>query len=322
MGQRANYVVKQAESTTIYYNHWRANCIISDLYLGPKRFLDFVVSCIKADELLLEPWIEGFVFIDIKLRQLHFWAQDYPAETSVMEYYIKELEKKWEGWKIIFLRNRMYDAEFVLEIEYIDGQKLHELRSTSEDRIRNDMVGDWETAVVVVIDKGLFVRRTGDLDCENLISYGKGIIQLLLNKPNSALPYEREDVTYNCIIIDVQEKKLFINRSEFGLWEQSKHLWQGYTFIMGDFGYLGALKLAGIDTAGLEMTTEEVIERFKSITKPVEGFDPIKMAERLQGEHGDIEFNPNFFDTAKPRKTVMEKLVKSMRKLLRIIFEK
>ena len=33
MGQRANYIIKETGAITLYYNHWRANAISTDLYL-------------------------------------------------------------------------------------------------------------------------------------------------------------------------------------------------------------------------------------------------------------------------------------------------
>lgn len=42
MGHRVNYIIKEGNSITIHYNHWKANHIASDLYLAEKRFIQFV----------------------------------------------------------------------------------------------------------------------------------------------------------------------------------------------------------------------------------------------------------------------------------------
>lgn len=86
MGQRANYIIKEGNKLTIHYNHWRANCIASDLYLGEKRFLEFVNDCQLKDEIISEPWIEGCVIIDKPLRRLYFWEQFFPTETSMINF--------------------------------------------------------------------------------------------------------------------------------------------------------------------------------------------------------------------------------------------
>ena len=96
MGQRANYIIKEGDKLTIHYNHWRANCIPSDLYLGETRFLEFVNNCKLHEEIIPEPWIEGCVVIDKPLRQLYFWEQFFPTETSVINFYLSQLSKKWD----------------------------------------------------------------------------------------------------------------------------------------------------------------------------------------------------------------------------------
>ena len=174
MGQRANYIIKEDDNLTIHYNHWRANCIASDLYLGEKRFLDFVGECQLNEAITDEPWIEGCVIIDKTNRQLYFWTLEFSKETSVVEYYIKELIKNWNGWQITMLKNRMYDAECILGIQYISSQELPKLYIRSEDDIVSDKVDDWETAVVILKDDNhKFVTKTGNLNIEAIISYGQ-----------------------------------------------------------------------------------------------------------------------------------------------------
>ena len=309
MGQRANYIIKEDDNLTIHYNHWRANCIASDLYLGEKRFLDFVGECQLNEAITDEPWIEGCVIIDKTNRQLYFWTLEFSKETSVVEYYIKELIKNWNGWQITMLKNRMYDAECILGIQYISSQELPKLYIRSEDDIVSDKVDDWETAVVILKDDNdKFVTKTGNLNIEAIISYGQDVIPLLKNKQNCSLPKEEDEGTLECIIIDTSTKRIFINESSFGLWEQCKDLWNGFSLQMGDFGYIDTLRLAGIDTSNLEMSVEKVIMQFEGIVKQSDGFDPFKMAEKLVQEEKDIQFNPDFFDNVKPKKTFLEKI--------------
>lgn len=94
MGQRANYIFKEGDKLTIHYNHWRANEIPSDLYLGERRFLEFVDDCQIHEEIIPEPWIEGCVIIDKPGRQLYFWEQSFPSETSVINYFLSQLSEK------------------------------------------------------------------------------------------------------------------------------------------------------------------------------------------------------------------------------------
>jgi hypothetical protein len=42
----------------------------------------------------------------------------------------------------------------------------------------------------------------------------------------------------------------------------------------------------------------------------------MKMAERLTNEYKDVQFNPDFFDNVKPKKTLLEMIRQGIRKLL------
>jgi len=318
MGQRANYIIKEGDKLTIHYNHWRANHIPSDLYLGEKRFLEFVGNCQMHEEIIPEPWIEGCVIIDKPLLQLYFWEQFFPTETSVIDFYMSQLSKKWEGWGIHMMRNRMYDAENVLQIDYISKQNLPELNIQSKDFIINDKIEEWDTAVVIIKHgDSLFITRTGNLDAEHIISFGSEVVSFLKEKPQYPLPKEEESVTADCIVIDTFQKKLLVNKSFFGLWEQCKTFWQGYDLTMGDFGYIGALHLAGIDTSNIAMPIKDVVEQFEHMVKPKANFDPLQMAEKLAKESKDIQFNPDFFDNVHPKKTILELVKFKIRKLFK-----
>lgn len=316
MGQRANYIIKNHDQLTIHYNHWRANCIAADLYLGEKRFIKFVEECQLNDEIMNEPWIEGCVVIDKSTKRLYFWTWEFSNETSVIEYYVSALAKKWDGWNVQFLKNRMYDVEKILGIDYISKQELSKLNTWSKEDVVNDKVEEWTTALVVIkSDDNLFVTKTGNLNIEVIVSYGRGIISLLQDKPKCELPNEEDEATYECVVIDTSTKKLIINQSEFGLWEQAKELWEGYEFKMGDFGYIETLQLAGIKTENLTMAEDKVIEQFENIVNQESNFDPYEMAEKLTKENNDIEFNPDFFDNVKPQKTTWDRLKNGVRKV-------
>ncbi|MEJ0105124.1 MAG: hypothetical protein WDO19_22360 [Bacteroidota bacterium] len=222
-----------------------------------------------------EPWLEGCVIVDKLSMHLYFWTLEFSRETSVIEYYVSELAEKWNGWKVSILKNRMYDAEKILGIDYVSKQELPKLYIRSKDDVINDKVEEWETAVVIIKEGDrLLVTKTGNMSIEAVIGYGQEIIPLLRNKQVCELPCEEEAVTYECVVIDIPNKKIFINESSFGLWEQSKHLWNGYDMVMGDFGYIGTLRLAAIDTSKVMMPIGKVIEQFKNIVKQPANFEP------------------------------------------------
>jgi hypothetical protein len=317
MGQRANYIIKQNDNLSIHYHHWRANSIASDLYLGEERFLAFVKEC-RLDEVIInEPWIEGCVIIDMSSRHIYFWAEEFPRETSVIEYYMLQLENKWKGWKVEMLKNRMYDAEKILSIDYISKQELHEPRKWTKEDIVNDRIEDWETAVVLIKEHtDLFVTKTGNLDVESIVGYGSDIIPLIKDKQRFELPFEEDETTNECILIDLPEKKIIINESSFGLWEQSNVSWTGFKLIMGDFGYIETLRLSGIDTSTVEMPLVKVKEQFNELVARTDTFDPLKLAKELIEKEKDIQFHPDYFDNVEPKKTIFEKIRFGFRRVI------
>ena len=308
MGQRANYVLIEGGKQTIHYNHWRANCITSDLFLGERRFTEFVRDCKLADVLLDEVWMEGMVIIDTDQKALHFWSLEY-AVTSVTDIYLTELRKKWKGWSVNLLYNQMYDAEKILNIDYISQQEIFPLTPCTEEEIIDDKVDKWRTATVVVVTtEQTHVIQTGDLGIAGILNFGNDIIDLLLAKEKNELPIESDDAPYECIIIDSVKKEIIIDKSDFGLWEQTQDKWPAYSFKMGDIGYIGALKLAGVPTGNLMMSAEDAQTEFEETIKRSGDFNPFKMAESLLQQDKDITFSADFFDTVSPQKTLIEKL--------------
>ncbi len=301
MGQRANYIILDKDKKTIHYNHWRANSIATDLYLGEKLFLDFVNECQLNEELMNDVWIEGCVIIDLNTKSLFFWSLELTNDTSVIEYYLKELTKKWGDWKINILKNRMYDVEKILAIDYISNQTIETVYKPTKEEVVADIFEGW-VATLVVIKKGtsIFVTKTGNLYIENIISFGQEIITLLKNKPSYDLPKEGKD-SYSCILIDEDNRKIFINESILGLIELSKENWLNYNLIIGDFGYIEILRFAGIETKDLEFSEDEIISQFSNIVQINDNFDPFELAEKIKQEQGNVEFNPNFFDNIKPK---------------------
>ncbi|MFC0517787.1 hypothetical protein ACFFGT_26475 [Mucilaginibacter angelicae] len=315
MGQRANYILIENFQQAIHYNHWRANCITSDLYLGEKRFIDFVRSCKLVNVLLDEVWIEGCVIINIDKKSLYFWSLEF-GTTSATEFYLKELRGKWKNWSLNLVYNKMYDIEQILNINYISLQEQFPLPINTADEIINDEVSEFgNTVIIIKTPIRTHITQLGDVSLAGILNYGEGVVDILLNKKEHPLPTEEEDKAFAALIIDLVHKAIIIDNSEFGLWEQCQNRWDGYSFKMGDFGYIGVLKLANINVVPLIMTTEKIKIAFEDLVKRSESFDPVEMAERLLQEDKDIKFSEDFFDTVKPQLTFTEKAIKTIGKL-------
>jgi len=314
MGQRANYILIENNSQSIHYNHWRANCIVQDLYLGEKRFIEFVRTCKPDSEIMNEVWIEGCVIINLPKKELHFWSLEF-EQTSAVEIYLRELHRKWRGWSIELLRNRMYDAEKVLNIDYISIQELVEPGNCTIDEIIADKIGEWQTALVIIkTNAETHTTLTGNIHIGGILNFGEPILEVLMAKPQYELPNESDYRFCQCIVIDAVSKEIIIDSSEFGLWEQTYKKWDGYKFKMGDFGYIGVLKLAGFETEKVIMPPDKAWQVFNDMVKQSNTFNPLAMAKLLMREGKDIKFSPDFFDNVSPKKTIFERVKNSIKK--------
>ncbi|MES2279420.1 MAG: hypothetical protein V4592_25535 [Bacteroidota bacterium] len=315
MGQRTNYILIEDGKQTIHYNHWRANCITFDLYLGEKKFIEFVKECRVVNVLLDEHWIEGCVIIDCSKKALYFWSFEF-EKTSVIPFYLNKLQDKWKGWNITLLYNRMYDVEKVLNNNYLNKQEPIEFSSHPIDEFINDKVDEWVAATIVIkTGDELHVTQTGTVGVNSIICFGEPIINILLNKSACQLPNEDDDNIYECIVIDTIKKEIIIDKSEYGLWEQSSTKWPGYKFKMGDYGYIAALNLTGINTGKLVMSPVKAYEVFKNMTRQHSDFDPLGFTKVLLTQQKDIIFSPGFFDNVNPKKTLLERVKIRIRKM-------
>ncbi len=316
MGQRVNYVIRNGDRLTIHYHHWRANDIAADLYLGEKKFLAFVDTCAIKEQLINEPWIEGCVIIDKDNRRLHFWMLEFGDETSVIEYYLLALAKVWPGWELQFLPHAMYDIEKILGITYCALQELPPLHPLSEDALISAEDTSFEHSLVVIKGKDhLKAVATGNLYIEELLGYGERIIAVLLNRPGCALPAE-EVAPYECMVIDTDQRHIYIGELHFGLWEQVAQLWDGYQVTHGYYGYLKTLALAGIDTSGLYMAPGVVKERFAELIKPSDSFDPGTIAAVILQEDKDARLHPDFLDNVVPGRSPGKSWISLIRRLV------
>lgn len=314
MGQRANYILIENSLQTIYYNHWRANCITSDLYLGEKRFINFVRSCKVVTVFLDEVWVEGFVIVNIDKKTLYFWSLEF-GTTSATSFYLKNLQGKWKNWSVNLLYNKMYDIEQILNIDYISQQKQFPLLINTADEVINDKVGEFGNTIIIITPIATHTTQLGNVSLAGILNFGEAVVDILLHKKEYPLPKEEEDKVFATLIIDTVHKAIIIDNSEFGLWEQCQGKWNGYSFKMGDFGYIGALELANINTDQLAMTPEQIKIAFNGLIKPSKNFDPVGFAGKLLNENNDIKFSAGFFDSVQPRPNLIEKLNRTIGKL-------
>ena len=100
--------------------------------------------------------------------------------------------------------------------------------------------------------------------------------------------------------------------------------WDSYKFQMGDFGYIGLLIRAQIDSGNVIMPEAKIKQEFAEMIAQQTDFDPDSLAKGLMGTSRNIEFNPDFFDNVKPKKTISERIksfISKIRNKKRMIFQ-
>src|SRR4051794_25035699 len=103
MGQRANYIIREASGeVSIYYTHWRANHIAQDLAMGPKRLEAFIKQFDLTDEIISYPWLEGIIYLNKQEKSLIFWESELLSLTSIREAYLNFLQNIWKGWEVAY----------------------------------------------------------------------------------------------------------------------------------------------------------------------------------------------------------------------------
>ena len=77
------------------------------------------------------------------------------------------------------------------------------------------------------------------------------------------------------------------------------------------------LRLNGIETTHLKLSDNEINNQFIEMVQVNDSFNPFEMAEKIKQDNKDVQFNPDFFDNVKPKKSFIDKLKISIKKLWR-----
>jgi len=308
MAQKGNYIIKSENKVDIFYTHWRANLITNDLLLGTRKFIEFIKQFDKQERLINEPWLEGCVLVDLDTKKLIFWEIEQLFEYSVKQEYIRNLKKKWPGWQVTFAEKEMYDIENELEIDYTKNQDKDLGRMQIEGLI-NDTIDEYISCLIIIKKENNFkLKKLYTGSDEQIALLGEQIINILEDKPSYPLIKETEIDIWNIILINIDNKSLYINQSITGLKEELVDLWAGWEIEVGNFGYINLLEKAGYETNELRMKKSEIDERMKEILNYKDDFNPLKTFERILESGKDVKFHPNFFENIKPKKTFFEKI--------------
>jgi hypothetical protein len=155
MGHRANLLIVEGREYSLYYSHWCAYTITSDLFWGSQHALDFIREqrAVEKSEWLDDVWAEGGAVIDSSNRILLLYGSyDFLYDVPLRRIYLEMLRRVWRGWEIRWADEGIADiADYVgyprsnvittCKSEYIPNEL-----SLPQEREWTDLVGSVRTA--------------------------------------------------------------------------------------------------------------------------------------------------------------------------------
>ncbi|MCA9152825.1 MAG: hypothetical protein KDA92_26160 [Planctomycetales bacterium] len=118
MGHRANLVLGNASGYELFYSHWSANTLPSDLFWGPEHAVEFVSKQRRVsvvDGWLDTIWAEGGAVIDPQESTLLLYGgEDLLYDVPLRRLYLQMLGTAWDNWTIQWAHEGIVDiAEYV-----------------------------------------------------------------------------------------------------------------------------------------------------------------------------------------------------------------
>ncbi len=308
MGHRGNYIIKSQNKIDIYYTHWRANFMATDLFLGESKFVEFVKQFDKEEQTIPEPFIEGCILIDYDKKELVIWEVLHLNHSSVREKYLRYVQSEWEDWKIEFAEKGLYDIEKKVDRDFtsyqhiffseIDSEKLKQDKKTEENK-------DIESIVIMKRNDTFDQKGVYSITSEELFLIGEQIIEVLDTKDTVVLPKEIESRRIGVSIIDFDTKTIVMNTAMAGAIKNLKPFWKDWKLDIGNFGYIKMLEKVGMKVDYLKMEEEDIKEAMHEILNKEDSFDPMKIAKIVMDEQEgkDLKFGSGFFENIKPKKS-------------------
>lgn len=191
MGQRANFVIVENGKRSLYYDHWCANRIDTELFWGPEIAIEFVKlteSVVEPDGWLDEIWCEGGAVINVDSQELlWFGGEDIEYDVEMRRTHDRMMKTQWPGWKLVWA------CEGICEIaEYLDLERELVVKPTEPDHefcVIDEYPQDNNLLLSVVMNGSLKVGQIhGD---EESLECGLNQIEFLLKCVSS------EHLTWN-----------------------------------------------------------------------------------------------------------------------------
>lgn len=103
MGHRANLILARQDSYDLYYSHWAAATLPTELFWGPTYALEYIRSQREVDHSgwLDNVWAEGGALLDVDRKTLLLYGgHDLPYDIPLRRLYLKLMQYNWQGWRV------------------------------------------------------------------------------------------------------------------------------------------------------------------------------------------------------------------------------
>lgn len=303
MGQRANLIVGNERGYDLYYTHWRANTLDSDLFWGPSVAESFIRSQRserEGAEWLDEVWAEGGAVLDPERRVLlWFGGEDILHNVPLRRLHQRFMGEFWPGWSLRWAANHIIDlANYV-------GRSTEDLFSQSKEPpgtfvIEEPGEPDWISTVLSFCGRdGAWRFHAVDADIEHVAGLGPVLYERLRE---SHLPgfYDFAART-SCfpdggVHVDEASRQVLVWRSDPGCMtrERCQLAWPGWEVVwLGDSFEKWTGCLQGRLTLPHKSHQELVAQVRAIVSRPVRDYSGLTMevSQKLAGKKS-IEINP------------------------------
>ena len=211
MGQRANLIVIEDGNRQMFYTHWRANTLPTDLFWGPDHATKFVrvQRPVAFDETgwLDDVWSEGGAVIDHDARVfLLYGGEDIAYEVAYRRAYLEAVRRVWEGWEVRWAYEGI--AEMADYVGYPREAVLtRDDRAPDKPRGLKPPTHADGTRAVASVARGRGVHTFYPLMDEDVIYEGPSLLESAARFPGEAT-LDVADVPAGGFHLDVERKKI------------------------------------------------------------------------------------------------------------------
>jgi len=133
MGHRANLITLRNGKCSVFYSHWCALTIPSDLFWGPSYAMDFVGVQRQVDDWLDGDWAEGGAVIDLDTRVLLLYGgEEIKFDVPLRRTYLAMLRRVWRGWEVRWANEGIADLA-----DYVGHPRDKVLSSTKDKDVQS-----------------------------------------------------------------------------------------------------------------------------------------------------------------------------------------